>query len=173
MAHKKAAWSAKNLRDSKPKYRWVKVFWWQTVSAWNIIIRQKWNKYEAGKNTYIAKDFSIHSNIEWVVEFSKANKRRFDNRRYLKTTVSVVPLTKIEEEKDSPKLESKKSPAKKVVTKKPAAKKATATKKPAAKKTATKVEKKVATKKATTTKKTPTKKATATKKPAAKKTTKK
>jgi large subunit ribosomal protein L27 len=42
MAHKKAGWSAKNLRDSKPKYRWVKVFGWQKATAGNIIIRQKW-----------------------------------------------------------------------------------------------------------------------------------
>ncbi len=160
MAHKKAAWSAKNLRDSKPKYRGVKVFWWQTVSAWNIIIRQKWNKYEAGKNTYLAKDFSIHSNIEWIVEFSKANKTRFDNRRYLKTIVNVVSATKTETKESSSKVEKKeleKKPTKKTTTKKVATKKPSTTKKTTTKKVATKkpsTTKKVATKKPSTTKKT-------------------
>ena len=136
MAHKKAAWSAKNLRDSKPKYRWVKVFWWQKVLAWNIIVRQKWNKYEAGKNTYLAKDFSIHSNIEGVVEFSKANKTRFDGRKYLKTIVNVVPSTTIEV-----KPVAEKAPAKKAIEKKPVAEKAPAKKAPAKKPVAKKASK--------------------------------
>jgi len=96
MAHKKAAWSAKNLRDSKPKYRWVKVFWWQNVLAWNIILRQKWTKYQVGKNTYMWKDFSIHAAIDGVVEFSKANISKFDGRKYLKTLVNVVPVDTVE-----------------------------------------------------------------------------
>jgi large subunit ribosomal protein L27 len=41
MAHKKAAGSVKNLKDSQPKYRGVKVFGGQPAQAGNIIIRQK------------------------------------------------------------------------------------------------------------------------------------
>ena len=151
MAHKKAAWSAKNLRDSKPKYRGVKIFGWQQVVAWNIIIRQKGNKYEAWKNTYVWKDFSIHANISGVVEFSKKNKLRFDGRKYLKTVVHVAPAVvadkkkvikapanKTVEKKEEVKKEVIKTPAKKVVEKKAPAKKAVekkaAIKKPVAKK---------------------------------------
>ena len=89
MAHKKAGGSAKNLRDSKPKYRWVKVFWWQTAKAGNIIIRQKWSKYECGENTYLGSDFSVHAKIDGTVTFSKKNVSRFDGRKYIKTTVHV------------------------------------------------------------------------------------
>lgn len=89
MAHKKAAWSAKNLKDSKPKYRWVKLFWWQTAKAWNIIIRQKWDKYKAWDNTYVWKDFTIHAETDWVVMFRKKNFKRFDWRTYLKTVVDI------------------------------------------------------------------------------------
>ncbi len=89
MAHKKAGWSAKNLRDSKPKYRWVKVFWWQKAVAGNIIIRQKWSKYECGKNTYIGSDFSVHAKIDGVVAFKQKKIWRFDGRKYLKTVVEV------------------------------------------------------------------------------------
>lgn len=89
MAHKKAGWSAKNLRDSNPKYRWVKVFGGQTVSAWDIIIRQKWSKYECGKNTYIGKDFTVHSRVGGIVEFKTKKFTRFDGRKYLKTVVDV------------------------------------------------------------------------------------
>jgi len=89
MAHKKAGGSAKNLRDSKPKYRGVKVFGGQTATAGNIIIRQKWSKYECGKNTYEGKDFSIHAKIDGIVTFSKKKVGRFDGRKYLKTVVDI------------------------------------------------------------------------------------
>ena len=158
MAHKKAAWSAKNLRDSQPKFRGVKIFGWQTAKAWNIIVRQCGNKYEAWKNVYVSNDFSIHANVDGVVRFSKTNKVRFDGRKYLKTVVNVDPCditpkakapkakkavaAKVEKpvakavEKAEKKVEDKvekKAPAKKPAEKKPAAKKAPA-KKPAAKK---------------------------------------
>ena len=141
MAHKKAAWSAKNLRDSNAKYRWVKLFGGQVTKAGNIIIRQKGSKYETGANTYLGRDFSIHASIDWVVKFSKKNKSRFDGRTYLKTYVSVegvdavVTTTKV-------KAPAKKAEPKKVaIAKKPAADKKTAkttsAKKAPAKKTTT------------------------------------
>jgi len=160
MAHKKAAWSAKNLRDSKPKYRWVKVFWWQNVLAWNIILRQKWTKYQVGKNTYMWKDFSIHAAIDGVVEFSKANISKFDGRKYLKTLVNVVPVDTVEkkettkEVKKVPKKEEvKKEEVKKEVKEKPATKKETTKKPTATKKTTSSTAKKATAKKAVSTKK--------------------
>ncbi len=90
MAHKKAAGSAKNLRDSKPKYRGVKLFGGQKVVAGNIIVRQKGNKYECGKNVYMGRDFSIHANSDGFVMFSKKKKSSFNGRKYLKTYVNVV-----------------------------------------------------------------------------------
>ncbi len=89
MAHKKAGGSAKNLRDSKPKYRGVKVFGGQQAVAGNIIIRQKWSKYECGKNVYLGSDFSVHAKIDGIVTFSKKKIARFDGRKYLKTLVDI------------------------------------------------------------------------------------
>lgn len=146
MAHKKAAWSAKNLRDSQPKFRGVKIFWWQNALAWNIIVRQCGNKYEAGLNTYVANDYSIHAKIDGVVRFSKTHKVRFDGRKYLKTVVNVDPC--------EAKAPTKKTPAKKVVEKIEKIEKVES------------AEKKAPAKKATTAKK------TVAKKPTAKKTTK-
>lgn len=159
MAHKKAAWSAKNLRDSNPKYRGVKVFGWQTVTAWNIVVRQKGCKYEAGKNVYMWKDFSIHANIDWVVVFSKAKKAKFNGRKYLKTYVNVVDMKEyatILDEKAGKKVEEKKVVEKKAPAKKATAAKKSTTKAPAKKATAKKVVTKSATEKKTTTKKTTT-----------------
>jgi len=89
MAHVKAAGSTKNGRNSNPKYRGVKTFWWQTVVAGNIIVRQQGLKMEAGLNTYVGKDYTIHAATDGVVVFSQKKYVRFDGRKYLKTTVSV------------------------------------------------------------------------------------
>jgi len=89
MAHKKAGGSAKNLRDSNPKYRGVKIFWGQTASAGNILVRQKGSKYECGKNTYVGNDFSIHAAVDGTVAFSTKKFARFDGRKYIKTVVNV------------------------------------------------------------------------------------
>lgn len=90
MAHKKAAGSAKNLRNSNPKYRWVKLFGGQTAKAGNIIVRQKGSVYVPGENTYMWKDFTIHAQTDGIVKFSEKNIQRFDNRRYKRTVVNVV-----------------------------------------------------------------------------------
>jgi len=89
MAHKKAAGSARNLRDSNAKYRWVKLFGGQKVLAGNIIVRQKGSKYACGKNTYTGRDFTIHSKVDGVVVFSKKKFKKFNGRTYLKTVVGV------------------------------------------------------------------------------------
>ena len=160
MAHKKAAGAAKNLRDSQPKYRGIKLFGGQKAVAWNIIVRQNGSKYECGANTYLASDFSIHAATDGIVMFKQKNFKRFDGRTYLKTVVYVAPEAEVKAEKKvtskkvAPKTEAKKEEKveakeeapkaeKKVVAKKAAApKKATAEKKPAAKKTTAKKEEK-------------------------------
>ncbi len=151
MAHKKAAGSAKNLRDSNAKYRGLKLFGGQRAKAGNIIIRQKGSKYEAGPNTYVTKDFSIHAAIDGIVTFFKKKKSRFDGRKYLKTYVTIEPATEKAENDKKPK--AKKAAAKK------AAPKAKATTKKTEKAPAKKATAKKTTATTTTAKKTATKKA--------------
>ena len=157
MAHKKAAGAAKNLRDSQPKYRGIKLFGGQKAVAWNIIVRQNGSKYECGANTYLASDFSIHAATDGIVMFKQKNFKRFDGRTYLKTVVYVAPEAEVKAEKKAPakkaapkaeakkeekveaKEEKKEVKAEKKEEKKAPAKKATtAAKKPAAAKTAAK-----------------------------------
>jgi len=156
MAHKKAAGAAKNLRDSQPKYRGIKLFGGQKAVAWNIIVRQNGSKYECGANTYLASDFSIHAATDGIVMFKPKRFKRFDGRTYLKTVVYVAPETEVKTEKKapakkaSPKVEEKaetKEEASKVEKSAPAKKaaapkKETAEKKPAAKKATAKKEEK-------------------------------
>ncbi len=90
MAHKKAAGSAKNLRDSNPKYRGLKLSWGQAARAGNIIVRQKGDKYKTGVGVYKGKDFTIHAMIDGIVTFRKKRFTRFDGRTYERTVVEVV-----------------------------------------------------------------------------------
>lgn len=138
MAHKKAAGSVKNLKDSQPKYRGVKVFGGQPVLAGNIIIRQKGSKYECGKNTYEAADFSVHAAIDGVVAFRKKNFKKFNGRTYLKTVVDVISPAELAKAPKASSTEAKPS-AKKAAPKKEA--KAPVKKAPAKKTTSKKEEK--------------------------------
>ncbi len=174
MAHKKAAGSSENLKDSQPKYRGVKLFAGQTASAGNIIIRQKGDKYQAGVNVYKGKDFTLHAMTDGIVFFRKKKMTKYDGRVYLETVVDILSAELIAQknaEKAALKAKAAQPKVKKVKSPKPAvAKKAPAPKaeKPATAKKApaTKAEKPAAAKKAPATK--AEKPATA-KKPAAKK----
>jgi len=90
MAHKKAQWSTNNGRDSNAKRLGVKKFGEQAVIAWNIIVRQKWNKYYPAEWVGQGHDFTLFATKDGVVKFFEKSKKRFDWRIYKKIYVSVV-----------------------------------------------------------------------------------
>ena len=55
MSTKKAGGTAKNLRDSQPKYLGVKRADGQKVKTGEIIVRQRGTKIEAGKDVKVGK----------------------------------------------------------------------------------------------------------------------
>src|SRR5258708_37446155 len=69
MAHKKAAGSNRNGRDSKSKRLGVKRFGGELVIPGNIIVRQRGNKFWAGPGTGIGKDYTIYATAEGYVTF--------------------------------------------------------------------------------------------------------
>ncbi|MBI5787092.1 MAG: 50S ribosomal protein L27 [Candidatus Niyogibacteria bacterium] len=90
MAHTKAQGSAKNLRDSKPKYLGVKLGDGQTARRGSIIIRQRGTRFVAGKNVGMGKDHTLFALSEGKVKFSSARKTRFNGRTAVKKIVSIV-----------------------------------------------------------------------------------
>jgi large subunit ribosomal protein L27 len=90
MATKKSAGSAKNLKDSQPKYLGVKRTDGQVVKTGQIIIRQRGSKIEAGKNVKMGKDHTIFAMIDGVVSFRNMRKTRFDGQLIQKKAVDVV-----------------------------------------------------------------------------------
>jgi large subunit ribosomal protein L27 len=77
MAHKKAAGSTKNGRDSESKRLGVKRFGGESVLAGNIIVRQRGTKFHAGNNVGIGKDHTLFALTEGKVKFEvKGPKNR-------------------------------------------------------------------------------------------------
>ncbi len=75
MAHKKAGGSTKNGRDSNPKYRGIKRYDGQVVSAGEILVRQVGQTWKAGKNVYLGRDYTVHAKVDGIVRFVKSMKK--------------------------------------------------------------------------------------------------
>ena len=90
MATTKAGGTAKNLRDSNPKYLGVKRADGQKVTIGEIIVRQRGTKILAGKNIGIGKDHTLFSRIAGIVKFRSKRKTDFDGRTNVRRVVDVV-----------------------------------------------------------------------------------
>lgn len=75
MAHKKGQSSSRNGRDSNPKYRGVKAYGSESVTAGSIILRQVGTTYRPGRNVGLGRDFTLFALIDGIVEFQKAQRR--------------------------------------------------------------------------------------------------
>jgi large subunit ribosomal protein L27 len=90
MATKKAGGTAKNLRDSNPKYLGVKANHGEGVRTGMIIVRQRGTVYLAGKNVGLGKDHTIFALKDGKVEFKDKRKTNFDGRTVTRKQVSVL-----------------------------------------------------------------------------------
>lgn len=92
MATKKAAGTAKNLRDSQPKFLGVKRADGQEVKTGQVIVRQRGTKIEAGKGVYVGKDHTLYAGTNGKVAFRDMRKIRFDGRKVTKKAVDVISV---------------------------------------------------------------------------------
>lgn len=76
MAHKKAAGSTKNGRDSKGQSFGVKKFGGEKVLAGNILIRQCGTKWHAGKNVGLGSDYTLFAKVDGIVAFERMGSER-------------------------------------------------------------------------------------------------
>jgi large subunit ribosomal protein L27 len=126
MAHKKAAGSSRNGRESASQRLGVKLFGGQIAIAGNIIVRQRGTSFHPGENVGIGKDHTIFSKIDGIVEFkTKRNNRKF---------ISVIPIEAMTEETPVEVIATKEEPKTEVTAKAPAKAKAKAPAKAKAKK---------------------------------------
>ena len=90
MATKKAGGTAKNLRDSNPKYLGVKRADGTFVKTSEVIVRQRGTKILAGKNVSIGKDHTLFAEVAGVVAFTTTLKKGFDGKSMIKKVASVI-----------------------------------------------------------------------------------
>ena len=69
MAHKKGQGSTRNGRDSNPKYRGVKLFGGQQITAGSIIVRQCGTKFFPGCNVGMGKDYTLFAIADGTIRF--------------------------------------------------------------------------------------------------------
>ncbi|KKW36058.1 MAG: hypothetical protein UY81_C0034G0003 [Candidatus Giovannonibacteria bacterium GW2011_GWA2_53_7] len=90
MAHTKAGGTAKNLRDSNPKYLGVKRSDGQKVGIGEIIVRQRGTKIMAGKNIGIGKDHTLFALNAGIVKFRTVRKTNYDGHRTTRQMAEVL-----------------------------------------------------------------------------------
>lgn len=90
MAHKKAGGSAKNLRDSKPKYLGTKLYDGEKASPGMIIVRQRGTRILPGKNVGLGVDHTLFALKEGLVKFRTKRKGTYDGKMAVKPIVDVV-----------------------------------------------------------------------------------
>ncbi len=83
MAHKKAAGSSRNGRDSESKRLGVKLYGGQAATAGNIIVRQRGTQFHPGRNVGCGKDYTLFALVDGTIQFDIKGPK---SRRY----VSVV-----------------------------------------------------------------------------------
>ncbi|PLY03898.1 MAG: 50S ribosomal protein L27 [Desulfuromonas sp.] len=76
MAHKKAAGSSRNGRDSIGQRLGVKRFGGQEVTAGSILVRQRGTTFHPGNNVGCGKDYTLFALIDGVVKFETKAKGR-------------------------------------------------------------------------------------------------
>jgi large subunit ribosomal protein L27 len=83
MAHKKAGGSSRNGRDSESKRLGVKRFGGETVSAGNILVRQRGTEFHPGVNVGMGRDHTLFALKNGKVKFEIRGSRS-------RQTVNVV-----------------------------------------------------------------------------------
>jgi len=80
MAHKKAAGSTRNGRDSESKRLGVKMYGGQVVRPGNIIVRQRGTQFHAGQGVGMGKDHTLFAKADGVIKFQIKGEH---NRRFV------------------------------------------------------------------------------------------
>ena len=84
MAHKKAAGSSRNGRDSESKRLGIKKFGGEQVLAGNILVRQRGTAFHPGANVGLGRDHTLFAIADGTVQYERKGRA---NRR----VVSVIP----------------------------------------------------------------------------------
>lgn len=89
MAHKKAAGTTKNGRDSNPKYLGIKSNHGQHITVGQIILRQRGTTCLPGTNVGMGKDHTLFALKDGVVSYGTKRKTSFNSDIVRKNIVHI------------------------------------------------------------------------------------
>ncbi|MEK7585259.1 MAG: 50S ribosomal protein L27 [Patescibacteria group bacterium] len=90
MAHRKAGGTARNLRDSQPKFLGVKLTEGEVAKPGSIIIRQRGTLFLPGKNVGVGVDHTIFALKAGKVHFRNRRKTLYNSKTRIAKEVSVI-----------------------------------------------------------------------------------
>jgi large subunit ribosomal protein L27 len=90
MAHKKAAGTTKNGRDSNPKYLGIKLSDGSLAKLGSILVRQRGSNILAGSGVGTGKDYTLFALRDGKVKMISKRKVHFDGTTITKKVASVV-----------------------------------------------------------------------------------
>ena len=90
MATRKAAGTARNLKDSNAQYLGVKKYDGQAVIPGNIIVRQRGSRIISGRGTKFGTDYTVYAVETGKVKYSQRRMKHFDGSMKTKKVVSVI-----------------------------------------------------------------------------------
>ena len=90
MAHKKAAGTTKNGRDSNPKYLGIKIYDGGAAKTGSIVLRQRGSQILPGRGVRLAKDYTIFSLKDGIVKMTSKRKVHFDGSVITKKVANVL-----------------------------------------------------------------------------------
>ncbi len=90
MAHKKAAGTTKNGRDSNAKYLGVKLYEGEVAKIGSILVRQRGSKILPGNNVGMGSDHTLYALKEGKVKMGTKRKVHFDGSTLVKKVAHVI-----------------------------------------------------------------------------------
>lgn len=94
MAHRKAGGTAKNLRDSNPKYLGTKLHDGEKAQKGSVIVRQRGTVILAGTNVGLGKDHTLFALKDGTVKFGSKRKSNFSGVNTRRKIVHVIEAVK-------------------------------------------------------------------------------
>lgn len=90
MAHKKAAGTTKNGRDSGPQYLGIKLSDGSPATTGSILVRQRGSNILPGTNVKMGRDYTLFALKNGKVKMASKRKVHFDGSVMIKKIASVV-----------------------------------------------------------------------------------
>lgn len=90
MAHRKAGGTARNLRDSNPKYLGTKLYDGESAKTGFVIVRQRGTRILAGENVSTGRDHTLFAMQDGIVSYGIKRKIGFNGKTVVKKVANVV-----------------------------------------------------------------------------------